>query len=65
MLDQTDFGHSVGEVELEAEDAEKAHLDIDAFLARYSWFCQPGPVEGKLSAYFRLRGNGGEQVKPS
>lgn len=57
VLDQTDFGHSVGEVELEAEDAEKAHRDIDAFLKKYSWFCESGSVEGKLSAYFRLRGD--------
>lgn len=76
MLDQTDFGHSVGEVEVEvevrddadkAEQAEQAHKDIDAFLAKYSWFCQPRPVEGKLSAYFRLNGvgSGGEEVKIS
>lgn len=57
VLDQTDFGHAVGEVELEAADAAQAHEAIDAFLARYAWFCQAGPVEGKLSAYFRLRGN--------
>lgn len=31
MLDRTDFGHSVGEVELEAADAEEAHGDIDKF----------------------------------
>lgn len=76
VLDQTDFGHSVGEVEVEvevgddaekAEKAEQAHKDIDAFLAKYSWFCQPGPVEGKLSAYFRLNGvgTGGQSVKES
>ncbi|KAI9846088.1 MAG: hypothetical protein M1837_004344 [Sclerophora amabilis] len=57
MLDRTDFGHSVGEVELEAEDAGSAHREIDAFLRKYSWFCEGGgPVEGKLSAYFRLHG---------
>lgn len=50
---------------MEAEDAEKAHGEIDKFLEKYSWFCQPGPVEGKLSACFRLRGVGvgGEEVK--
>lgn len=68
VLDRTDFGHAVGEVELEVEaegDAEKAHEEIDGFLAKYSWFCQAGPVEGKLSAYFRLRGggDGGDGVK--
>lgn len=70
VLDRTDFGHSVGEVELEVElkegaqddekekakTAERAHGDIDGFLEKYRWFCQAGPVEGKLSAYFRLRG---------
>lgn len=97
VLDRTDFGHAVGEVELELEAeggeagaggwagegeeflkgggkggefskeggkgkgegdeerAEKAHGEIDAFLAKYSWFCRPGPVEGKLSAYFRMQ----------
>lgn len=38
VLDVTDFGHVVGEVELLAEDAEKAHADIDAFLEEYAWF---------------------------
>lgn len=92
MLDQTDFGHSVGEVEVEvkveaevegkeggndakkveaeaekeAEQAERAHRDIDAFLAKYEWFFGQrgrGPVEGKLSAYERLKGwgRGGEE----
>jgi thiamine-triphosphatase len=63
VLDRTDFGHSVGEVELEAADAEKAHGDIDKFLKRYAWFCEMGAVEGKLKAYFRLQGGekkGGE-----
>ena len=54
VLDDTDFGHSVGEVELQAEDATLAHQDIDLFLQKYSWFCQQGSVEGKLSAYLRL-----------
>ena len=31
VLDETDFGHSAGEVELLAEDANKAHADIDVF----------------------------------
>ena len=33
MLDHTDFGHSVGEVELMAEDEEMAHGEIDRFMA--------------------------------
>ena len=57
MLDETNFGHSVGEVELEVEDSSLAHRDIDAFLKKYSWFCCGGPVEGKLSAYLKLQAN--------
>ncbi|KAL8894184.1 MAG: hypothetical protein Q9207_008536, partial [Kuettlingeria erythrocarpa] len=57
MLDYTDFGHSVGEVELMAEDEERAHREIDAFMARYPWFFEKGKTEGKLAAYCRLRGN--------
>jgi hypothetical protein len=60
VLDETDFGHMVGEVELEVEEdqAEKAREEIDAFLEMYRWFCGGGdrdgePVEGKLEAYFR------------
>ena len=56
MLDYTDFGHAVGEVELMAEDEVKAHCEIDAFMARHSWFFEKGKTEGKLAAYFRIRG---------
>lgn len=52
VLDETDFGHSTGEVELLAEDAEKAHADIDAFLNRYQWFFDCSKPKGKLTAYF-------------
>ncbi|KAI9766682.1 MAG: hypothetical protein M1840_006326 [Geoglossum simile] len=52
MLDETDFGHSVGEVELEAEDAVEAHKEINAFLDKYSWFFQKERPKGKLTAYF-------------
>ena len=38
MLDATDFGHWVGEVELLAHDEQRAHMDIDAFMRRYAWF---------------------------
>lgn len=58
MLDHTDFGHSVGEVELMAEDEETAHGEIDTFMARYPWFFEKGNIEGKLAAYFRIRGRG-------
>lgn len=52
VLDETDFGHSTGEVELLAEDAEKAHADIDAFMNRYKWFFDCSKPKGKLTAYF-------------
>ena len=52
MLDETDFGHSAGEVELLAEDADKAHRDIDVFLARYTWLFDCSKPKGKLTAYF-------------
>ena len=52
VLDATDFGHTVGEVELMAEDAEKAHADIDAFLKEYAWFFDTSNPKGKLTAYF-------------
>ena len=52
VLDKTDFGHSAGEVELLAEDANRAHADIDAFLARYAWLFDCSKPKGKLTAYF-------------
>ncbi len=52
VLDNTDFGHQVGEVELLAEDADKAHRDIDAFLMKYAWFFDTTKPKGKLTAYF-------------
>ena len=57
MLDATDFGHWVGEVELLAHDEQRAHLEIDAFMRRYSWFFAQEPKpKGKLTAYFELFG---------
>lgn len=52
VLDETDFGHSAGEVELLAEDEKKAHADIDVFLARYAWLFDCSTPKGKLTAYF-------------
>lgn len=52
VLDWTDFGHGVGEVELMAEDAEKAHADIDEFRREYAWFFDGSKPKGKLTAYF-------------
>ncbi|KAL8768575.1 MAG: hypothetical protein Q9209_005260 [Squamulea sp. 1 TL-2023] len=58
VLDYTDFGHSVGEVELMMEDEAEAHRDIDRFMARYPWFFMKGKAEGKLEAYLRIYDNG-------
>ena len=54
VMDVTDFGHRVGEVELMAEDvdAEKAHADIEAFLREYPGFFDTSNPKGKLTAYF-------------
>ncbi|KAL8822546.1 MAG: hypothetical protein Q9191_006717 [Dirinaria sp. TL-2023a] len=52
VLDETDFGHSAGEVELLAEDEKQAHADIDVFLARYAWLFDCSRPKGKLTAYF-------------
>jgi thiamine-triphosphatase len=57
MLDTTDFGHWVGEVELLAHDEQRAHLDIDMFMQRYAWFfSQENKPKGKLTAYFEKFG---------
>jgi len=55
VLDTTDFGHAVGEVEIMASDVEKAEKDIDQFFARYPWFFQGGTPKGKISAYLELK----------
>ena len=52
VLDFTNFGHEVGEVELMAEDAGKAHADIDGFVREYAWFFDMTNPKGKLRAYF-------------
>jgi thiamine-triphosphatase len=63
VLDRTDFGHVVGEVELEEEvDVEdRCHMnkimtmmdhDIAQFMLRYAWAFTSGTPTGKLSAYF-------------
>lgn len=63
VLDRTDFGHVVGEVELEAQvlvrNAEEArhqcHLmdvELQRFMQRYNWAFDSGPAIGKLTAYF-------------
>ena len=53
VLDETNFGHSVGEVEILTEkDGDEAHGKIDAFMTRYSWFFNKDKPKGKLTAYF-------------
>jgi hypothetical protein len=51
-LDETSFGHSVGEVELMHDNAAEAHREIDAFLDKYSWFFGKDAPKGKLTAFF-------------
>ncbi|KAK0723308.1 CYTH-like domain-containing protein [Lasiosphaeria miniovina] len=69
VLDSMDFGHEVGEVELQqvlggepmSEVQKKATMEemdnrIVAFMKRYSWAFAPGHPTGKLMAYFeRMR----------
>ena len=52
VLDFTNFGHEVGEIELMAEDAGKAHADIEGFVKEYPWFFDVSSPKGKLRAYF-------------
>jgi thiamine-triphosphatase len=59
VLDTTDFGHVVGEVEMMASDVDKAERDIDEFFARYSWFFQGGKPKGKIAAYLEMKRVGG------
>ena len=59
VLDVTDFGHEVGEVEVmaeEAEEADKAHGEIERLLKRYPWFFDTRGPRGKLTAYFDMFG---------
>lgn len=69
VLDSTDFGHMVGEVELEcvvtgdarAEVQASNEMDelIETFMQKYAWAFPPGKVVGKLSAYFAWKKNRG------
>ncbi|KAL1872422.1 hypothetical protein Daus18300_004393 [Diaporthe australafricana] len=65
VVDVTDFGHTVGEVELERDATEArcegedkaravAAMDrlIDEFMKRYTWAFPAGKPVGKLTAYF-------------
>ena len=63
VFDRTDFGHAVGEVELEtevtvqneqqvAEVMERMDNRVANFLRHYNWAFAQGKPVGKLSAYF-------------
>lgn len=57
MLDSTDFGHWVGEVELQTHQTASALSDIDTFMQKYSWFfTNDRTPKGKMTAYFELFG---------
>ena len=56
VLDFTNFGHKVGEIELMAKDAGKAHREIDGFVKEYAWFFDMSSPKGKLRAYFEKFG---------
>jgi len=67
VLDRTDFGHTVGEVELEesvpADVNTKLHgakmdADVVAFMKTYQWAFDTSPAVGKLTAYFDLKRRG-------
>ncbi|KAK4182064.1 CYTH-like domain-containing protein [Podospora australis] len=73
VRDKMDFGHEVGEVELQQtlegkggealseveKRAEMQRMDerITEFMTRYSWAFADGPPVGKLTAYFKKMGN--------
>lgn len=64
VLDEMDFGHTVGEVELTQREllpadtemtqavTEAMNQRIKEFMHRYSWAFVPGTPKGKLTAYF-------------
>lgn len=66
-VDSTNFGHLVGEVELQQEVvteweeglANRLDTQIEAFMKKHSWAFPSGKAVGKLSAYFDwAEGNG-------
>jgi thiamine-triphosphatase len=69
VRDRMDFGHEVGEVELQVEvpveEAQKEkgvammeEMDrrIEGFMKRYAWAWEEGEAVGKLTAYFEMMG---------
>ncbi|KAG8168405.1 hypothetical protein KVR01_001154 [Diaporthe batatas] len=68
IIDVTDFGHTVGEVELETEASETScegagrtlaiaamGEEVADLMRRFAWAFPPGTPVGKLSAYFDYR----------
>jgi thiamine-triphosphatase len=64
VVDTTDFGHKVGEVELAwdgvdtaAKDASRLKMDqiISTFMHHHKWAFPDGECQGKLTAYFELQ----------
>ena len=53
VLDETDFGHTTGEVEVMAEDPEKAQKGIDGFLSSYLHLFDCSRPVDKLTTYFK------------
>ncbi|KAK6346548.1 hypothetical protein TWF696_006672 [Orbilia brochopaga] len=55
VLDSTNFGHEVGEVELKGVNYERCGREVDEFMAEHQWFFdRAGPVKGKLKAYWEI-----------
>ncbi len=65
VRDRMDFGHEVGEVELQGELAadragmaaavmEEMDARIEGFMKRYGWAWEEGEAVGKLTAYFDM-----------
>ncbi|KAK3387865.1 hypothetical protein B0H63DRAFT_542349 [Podospora didyma] len=66
VLDTMDFGHEIGEAELQQVLARgingepPTEEEKQLFMRRYSWAFTPGQPTGKLTAYFeRMRGKQG------
>lgn len=60
VVDEMDFGHWVGEVEVvrrDKEGEEGVWEGIDGFMGRYGWFFEGGGVpKGKITAFFERFG---------
>jgi len=67
VLDEADFGHVVGEVEMVQDSVEEEHVgseesiirrldeQIEEFMHLHTWAFPSGEVQGKLTAYFEYR----------